>query len=313
MNPLCQAPATANRQVWGCLPLHINQVDLWYAIGPLGQAAAERCRRWLGSDELARYTSFRLERDRYDYLLAHGLLRAVLSLYVPLPPGQWRFRPGPFGKPEIDAPGLSWLRFNLSHTFDLAAVAVSSGREIGVDVEYQQRPVEPDLARAALAGKEYRQLQQSARRDWRQAFFDFWTLKEAYLKACGLGLTRSLQDFAFVLSPGRSPRIEFGSSVDDCPERWQFWQHRPFAAYRAAVAVCRPSDDEPSPSALCIRHLNVNESALLSVPDLPGCAGRLSGTADGQCSPSHLFTPSSQGDDDDRRRGRGHRSLQGRG
>jgi 4'-phosphopantetheinyl transferase len=219
-----------------------DEVHLWYAVpGRVTDGGLlAHCGRLLSPDEAARRGRFRFEEDRHLYLISHALVRSVLSRYAPVAPALWRFTAGPHGKPEIQGPaGAPPLRFNLSHTHGLAAVAVTRHCAVGADVEHVDRPVEPGLARVALAEPERGQLEGAAGDAWAETFFSFWTLKEAYLKACGLGLSHSLQEFGFHLTPGRPPRIQFSGPVRDDPDHWQFWQDRTHPRHCGAVAVRR--------------------------------------------------------------------------
>ena len=76
-----------------------------------------------------------------------------------------------------------------------------------------------------------------------RAFFEYWTLKEAYIKARGMGLAIPLADFAFTLAPPAAPTIHFVDGFDDRPERWQFWQAWPTTAHRLSLAVTREDLD----------------------------------------------------------------------
>jgi 4'-phosphopantetheinyl transferase len=76
-------------------------------------------------------------------------------------------------------------------------------------------------------------------------FFDYWTLKEAYIKARGLGLTLPLGQFTFHRIPGRAPAISFAPELHDDPSSWQFAQFWPTRDHRMAVAVRRTGDDLP--------------------------------------------------------------------
>jgi 4'-phosphopantetheinyl transferase len=219
-----------------------DEVHLWYEVPErvTDGGLLEYCSRLLSPDEVARRERFRFEEHRHQYLISHALVRSVLSRYAPVAPERWRFTAGPRGKPEIQGPaGAPSLRFNLSHTRGLAAVAVTRSCAVGADVEHMDRPVEPGLARVALADLELRQLERAAGDAWAETFFSFWTLKEAYLKACGLGLFSSLQEFGFLLTPGRPPRIEFSGRARDDPDVWQFWQDRTHPRHCGAVAVRR--------------------------------------------------------------------------
>jgi 4'-phosphopantetheinyl transferase len=224
------------------MELREDEVHLWYEVPErvTDGGLLASCGRLLAPEEAARRERFRFEEDRHLYLVAHALVRSVLSRYAPVAPAQWRFTAGPHGRPEIQGPAEAPpLRFNLSHTRGLAAVAVTRSCAVGADVENMDRPVEPGLARVALAEMERRQLRRVAGDAWAETFFAFWTLKEAYLKACGLGLAHSLQEFGFLLTPGRPPRLQFSGRERDDPDGWQFWQDRTHPRHQGAVAVRR--------------------------------------------------------------------------
>ena len=103
------------------------------------------------------------------------------------------------GRPEIlDRPaGVPDLRFNLSHTDGLIACAVTIGREVGVDVEHVGRRLTHDIAGRFFAPREVADLKSLPVAEQPRVFFDYWTLKEAYIKARGFGLALPLGDFAF--------------------------------------------------------------------------------------------------------------------
>jgi len=157
----------------------------------------------LDETEAARATRFAFEDDRRAYVAAHALLRARLSEREKgIAPPQWRFGATPHGKPFVHAPAA---RFNisLSHTRGMAAVAIVSGRDVGVDVESFLRPrdalkvAERFFApeEAALVRRELDPVSRS------EVFFAIWTLKEAVLKADGRGLAGGLDSFVVNLSP----------------------------------------------------------------------------------------------------------------
>jgi len=157
----------------------------------------------LDETEAARATRFAFEDDRRAYVAAHALLRARLSERARgIAPAQWRFGATPHGKPFVHAPAV---RFNisLSHTRGMAAVAIVSGRDVGVDVESFLRPRDAlKVAERFFAPEEAalvrRELDPLARSE---VFFAIWTLKEAVLKADGSGLAGGLDSFVVNLSP----------------------------------------------------------------------------------------------------------------
>jgi 4'-phosphopantetheinyl transferase len=225
------------------IALAFDQVHVWYAATaePLDPAAAARFRGWLSAEETARYQRFKFERDRQQYLWTHALGRSVLSRYVPVQPEEWQFSAGKFGRPEIESPELDKpLRFNLSRTRGMVACAVGWDRELGVDVENIEREnLGLELISRYFARSEIEALNQLPADQQRRRFFDYWTLKEAYLKARGWGLSAPLDKFWFHLEPGQRPRIAFESSLADDPAAWQFNQFKPTAQHLIALAASR--------------------------------------------------------------------------
>ncbi len=195
----------------------------------------------LNPEEREKQRRFHFEKHRRQYLVSHALVRLTLSRYAPVAPEAWSFRTNEYGRPEVHGEGLPRLHFNLSHTDGMAVVAVAHGAEVGVDVEDALRPGETvSLADHYFAPSEAQALRALPVERQQERFFEYWTLKEAYIKARGMGLSLPLAHFAFELRPGRLPTISFDPRLRDEPERWQFVQLRPSARHQAALAVCRP-------------------------------------------------------------------------
>ena len=224
--------------------------------------ARERYLGLLDDEERERHGRFVFARDRHTFLVAHALVRETLSRYADVPPERWRFRANEYGRPSIAEPGEgARLRFNLSHTEGLAACAVTLDRELGVDVEYLDRRGETvALADRFFAPAEARALRALAEGEQRGRFFAYWTLKEAYIKARGMGLAIPLADFAFTLAPPAAPAIRFVDGFDDRPERWQFWQAWPTDVHRLALAVTRDDTDH----ALAVTLTDTSPEALVA-------------------------------------------------
>ncbi|HVA45288.1 MAG TPA: 4'-phosphopantetheinyl transferase superfamily protein [Pirellulales bacterium] len=197
--------------------------------------------RLLDADERERWQRFVFAADRGQFLLSHVMLRRVLSRYADVPPQAWRFCKNEFGRPEITGPAAAaGLSFNLSHTRGLVACAVTLGREVGIDVEDLQRgsPV-TDLAARYFSSLELAELVGLPQERQQERFFELWTLKEAYLKARGVGLSLGLHRFSMHFSPGQAPTISFAPGLVDDPAAWQFAQFRPAPRHLLAVAVRR--------------------------------------------------------------------------
>jgi len=195
----------------------------------------------LSGHERARYRQLLFEEDRVSFLFAHALLRTALSRVAAAAPGQWRFRPRGRGRPELAGPPTRpRLRFSLSHTTGLVACAVTREREVGVDVER----IGPWADSAALAERHFspserRVLAALPPRDAHAHFFSLWTLKEAYLKARGVGLGLPLDVASFHVTAGAPPAVSFAPGHGEDARGWQFALLEPRPGYRLAVGARR--------------------------------------------------------------------------
>jgi 4'-phosphopantetheinyl transferase len=219
-----------------------DEVHLWVldpdaAVDPALLAAYEAL---LAPDERARRDRYLFAHSKREYLLTRALQRTVLSRYAEVAPAVWSFSANEHGCPEVANPGVEGLRFNLSNTAGLIACAVSGGRDVGVDVEDTQRKSETvAVADRFFAPAEVAALRALPAEAQRARFFDYWTLKEAYIKARRMGLAIPLASFAFVLDEGRPVRVELAPELGDDAATWQFEQPALTKRHRAAVAVRR--------------------------------------------------------------------------
>lgn len=148
---------------------------------------------------------------RREVLLTRMLVRTTLSRYADIDPRDWRFTIGEKGRPAIDHPGLD---FNLSHTEGMIVCLVAAVPGIGVDVEYLRRKNDTEgISSHFFAPQEQAGLP--------QRFFDYWTLKEAYIKARGKGMALPLDGFWFDISQ-EEPTISFDHRIPDDPALWRF-------------------------------------------------------------------------------------------
>jgi 4'-phosphopantetheinyl transferase len=186
--------------------------------------------------ERERASRFHFEADRRMYVGAHALLRRALSKHAPVPPSAWRLTDREGERPEIALPKASpRLRFCLSHTRAMAACAVVSEFDVGLDIEQVSRVAPLEVAeRFAPIERAALDLLGPAERSER--FFVYWTLKEAYAKASGRGLAISLDEVAFDLSSPEM-KVSFVSGRSDDEGRWRFATQRIEHDHRLAVAV----------------------------------------------------------------------------
>ncbi len=206
----------------------------------------------LSADENRRHGRFIFQKDRDQFLIARILLRSTLSRYLNVEPKDWRFQQNEFGKPEIK-PGRRPLplRFNISHCNGLILCGVTVDCEIGVDCENIRRAIAIErLAPRVLSVDEQEVLASVPASKRIETFFRFWTLKESYIKARGLGMTLPLQDVSFDFDVEERLRVCFGLRVHDRPQAWQFFAPNLDSPFLAAVAISLPND-EPVDLELC--------------------------------------------------------------
>lgn len=195
------------------------------------------CHDSLNEKESHNQRRFYFERDRHQYLVAHGALRRILSYYeVGVSPEQWRFEENNYGRPYISNASIEGrLYFNLSHTRGLIAIAVSRRESIGVDVEWVLREGKNvEIADSFFSPEEAESLRRLPTGKQQERFFVLWTLKESYIKACGKGLSIPLDSFSFGLLDGD---IRFSTEREDDAEDWIFWTGQPYPNYRLSLAI----------------------------------------------------------------------------
>lgn len=234
---------SAAGQEWGAPPpapeLADGVVHVWAA--PLDPPADTVRRRaaLLAPDERARADRFRFDRDRRRFTVARGVLRSLLGRYLGTDPRSVAFRYESHGKPVLgDAFAAHGIRFNVSHSGEMALYAFARGRELGVDVEEVRRMEDGlDIAERFFSEAEvaaFRALPEEIRDD---AFFNCWTRKEAYIKAVGEGLSFPLHVFDVSLAPGEPARL-LASRDPQQAERWSLrGLPDPAPGYRAAIVV----------------------------------------------------------------------------
>ncbi|HEX4274406.1 MAG TPA: 4'-phosphopantetheinyl transferase superfamily protein [Bryobacteraceae bacterium] len=198
----------------------------------------------LTDSERARANRFRFHRDRLAFVFGRALVRSTLSRNAPTPSGGWIFETNTYGKPAAFAPSRTEaLRFNISHSSGLLAAAFARGRHVGIDIEPLNREAHLHIARDAFAPAEISFLNSLPTDRRSAAFFHLWTLKEAYVKARGMGLSIPLTAFAFSFDP---TSIWFDpmqpETVGQDPDRWFFHQEIVREQVLAVAADCEPNE-----------------------------------------------------------------------
>lgn len=185
----------------------------------------------LSSDEIARAQRFYFEQHRQRFIAGRGILRTILGRYLGVEPQAVQFTYEPRGKPVLaDTYSCSSLSFNLSHSQDLALCAVSSNRQVGIDIEHMRSVSDVEaLAERFFAPREYAVVRSLPPEQQKQVFFRYWTCKEAYLKAIGVGLVQ-LEKVEISLTPEQPAKL-----ITD--EEWSLIELLPADNYVGAVAV----------------------------------------------------------------------------
>lgn len=189
----------------------------------------------LSPEELARMRAFRFDEHRREYATTRLLARTALSTLRQMPPGQWRFRANPYGKPELD-PDCG-LQLNLSNCAGLVVCLIAEGIAVGVDAETHSRAEHVlELAAKVFSPAEQAQLSALETADQLERALSLWTLKEAYTKGLGLGLSLPLQSFSFLFDGPEEIRFVPAAENRVQANRWRFGllDH---AGHRIALAV----------------------------------------------------------------------------
>ena len=217
-----------------------DEIHVWSIPLEHGDDVVARLAELLSPDERDRAARFVFPRDRRRFTVARGAIRQILAGYLSQAPSALAFAYGPRGKPRLAQP--AGLDFNLAHSHELALCAVTSGRPVGVDVEWL-RPM-PDLlsvARIAFSPAELAALLAQPEADRLATFFRCWTSKEAYIKARGDGLALPLDAFDVSLAADQPPAL-LANRLDPAePSRWSLHALAPADGYLGALAVPGPA------------------------------------------------------------------------
>ena len=165
----------------------------------------------LSKTELEKVQRYRLAKAQHNALITRAFVRSVLSLYTDLKAQDLIFEITEHGKPELSNSSLP-LRFNLSHNNNLIICAVCLNHDIGCDVESLSRKISVNsIAKRYFSANEYQTLQTLPPATQRTQFFEYWTLKEAFVKATGLGISQGLHTFSFQI--GTTEQAAFNDNI----------------------------------------------------------------------------------------------------
>jgi len=220
------------------LSLSSGEVHVWRARLEQPEDVQEKFLRTLNEEERERANRFHFEKHRRHFIAGRGFLRLLVGRYLDIPPAEVRFTYGPYGKPSLAGEhGASRLRFNASHSNELAVYAFVEEQEIGIDVEYIKDDIESEeIAKRFFSAQEVQILTALPKDEMTAAFFRCWTRKEAYIKAFGSGLSHPLDQFDVTLTAGEPAALLRDAQDAEAVARWQMF-NLDFAERRYAGAL----------------------------------------------------------------------------
>jgi 4'-phosphopantetheinyl transferase len=219
------------------MPNRRGSVCLWFAYPDdlQDEGAFASASSLLSKDELSRSQGFRFDRDRREFIASRALVRSALSYFHPIAPDEWAFQFNAFGKPNVHH--ACGLNFNLSHTSKLVACCVVVDGEVGIDVERQERAQEIlELGEEIFSAVEQGQIEALTGDEKGSHALSLWTLKEAYIKARGVGFSLPVNQVTFIHEGTSEIRLQLESPLCGDDRQWKFCLFD-FAGHRVAIAV----------------------------------------------------------------------------
>jgi 4'-phosphopantetheinyl transferase len=193
----------------------------------------------LSEAERQRAGRFAFDRDRRRFIVARARLRQLLAARLGVAPESVELAYGTHGKPALARRSTdSDLRFNVSHSEEVAVYAFAAGREVGIDVEVVHAITDADdIAARSFSRRENEAYLALDPRDKPLGFFNCWTRKEAFIKALGDGLSHPLDRFEVSLTPGEPARIVHVESTPGERCGWTLHGFSPGPGLVGAVVV----------------------------------------------------------------------------
>ncbi|SEL55003.1 4'-phosphopantetheinyl transferase family protein [Nitrosovibrio tenuis] len=229
------------------LPIELPEgvVHLWYMTVPPTHISLDHCLSILDEEERYRTHRFRFERDRVRFVLGRASLRCLLAQYTGSDPALIRFKQNHYGKPFLQYPPSS-VQFNVTHSGDCIVHAITHGTEVGVDVEVIRDSVGLASISSYFTAGEQGWLHAADPEERNTVFFTFWICKEAYIKALGRGLSKSLDSFEITLGKrkegiegieGIEPKLFYDSEDGAASASWRLVLFEPGRDVLGCLAV----------------------------------------------------------------------------
>lgn len=233
----------ALKSQWNSPPQHLvlgdDEIHVWRATLDPPITRVQALEQTLDAGEQSRAQKFHFQKDRTHFIVARGLLRAILGRYLSREPHTLQFSYNKYGKPALTwEPAGEALSFNMSHSHGMALYAVARIHNIGVDIEHINQSIECEkIAGRFFSPYEVNMLRAVPKQMQQEAFFNCWTRKEAYIKARGMGLSLDLNLFDVSLAPEAPAAILNIREENQDVSRWSLYDLSPGPGFKAALAV----------------------------------------------------------------------------
>ena len=221
-----------------CPELHPDEIHVWRQPFSVNAEEITALRGLLSSEERNREERYRFEASRRTFVVCRGMLRIFLGGYLGEQPARLEFTYSEYGRPELlAARDRAGVDFNVSHAENLALLAFSRNRRIGIDIEEVRRDFNTgEIAERFFSAGERTRLRGLAPAERYEGFFRCWTRKEAFIKALGEGLSHPLDSFDVSIGREDLPRLLATRPNAEEARRWRLWDIHVPSGYVAALA-----------------------------------------------------------------------------
>ncbi|NWJ47673.1 MAG: 4'-phosphopantetheinyl transferase superfamily protein [Chloroflexi bacterium] len=219
--------------------LQENEVQVWKIELTQARLLLPLFNEYLTSEEIERAKRYRRIQDGERFIIARGLLRHLLGQYLNENPTKIKLSTLAHGKPALSQTTYQKpVEFNISHSGELALLAFSTEMRLGIDLEQINIAIEySSIARNFFSVSEIRLLEELPLSEKPKYFFRLWTIKEAYLKACGKGLTFPLDQVEIVPAPSQNMVYFTIKTPTPNLQYWKVCELKPDEGYCGALAV----------------------------------------------------------------------------
>jgi 4'-phosphopantetheinyl transferase len=215
--------------------IYQNETHVWLLPLELESDQLHQLRTFLSDDEMDRAERVHFDKQRNHYIAARGQMRKIINNYLRIKDEKLVFVYNEFGKPYLEN---NPIHFNLSHSHELALLAINMNYELGVDIEWIHRKTDlMPIGERFFSENEFTELNALPANLQRQGFFNCWTRKESYIKARGVGLGIPLSKFEVSLKPDESVQLKSTQHDPEAANKWKLYAFDPYPDYTAALTI----------------------------------------------------------------------------